>query len=244
MKQTSFVRRHAEMAVCLFVGLVLPSCQTKEQSLKPAAPVPASATDSPLKQIGPGLFEIGQVKFDKNAKTVSFPAAVNQTAGVIEYFLVTAEGKTHESLLRTAVRPHQLQLALLLLGARGTTNSFPENTAMPLPGDPVSIEVSWKSKWMQTMRRAEELIFNTKTQSVMSRGHWVYNGSMVVDGTFVAEEQGSIISVIEDPYALVNNPRPGRENDEIWEVLSTRVPPQETLVNVTIHLEAGRMGGD
>src|SRR5438093_26408 len=129
MKQTSFVRRHAEMAVCLFVGLVLPSCQTKEQSLKPAAPVPASATDSPLKQIGPGLFEIGQVKFDKNAKTVSFPAAVNQTAGVIEYFLVTAEGKTHESLLRTAVRPHQLQLALLLLGARGTTNSFPENTA-------------------------------------------------------------------------------------------------------------------
>src|SRR5438552_3190465 len=107
MNTLGFMRLHAAVILCIPGAVLLSACTTKEQVVNPAASVPAGATDSPLKQIGPGLFEIGPVKFDKNAKTVSFPAAVNQTAGVIEYFLVTAEGKTHESLLRTAVRPHQ-----------------------------------------------------------------------------------------------------------------------------------------
>jgi hypothetical protein len=225
-----------DVTVGLFVALVLSACKTGSVTT-PGADHASVDAHSPLKQIGPAMFEIGRVKFDKNAKTVSFPAAVNQTSGVIEYFLVTTEGKTHESLLRTDVRPHQIHLAMLLLGATGTTNSFPEDPAMPLPGDAVRIEIAWKRKGKRTTRRAEELIFNTKTQSAMSRGNWVFNGSMVIDGTFVAEEQGSIISVIEDPYALVNNPRPGRESDEIWEVLSRQVPPQETEVEVTMCLD-------
>jgi hypothetical protein len=230
------VVRHSDITVGLFVALVLSACKTGPA---PTSVVGQASVDGqpPLTQVGPGMFELGRVKFDKNAKTVSFPAVINQTSGVIEYFLVTTEGKTHESFLRTDVRPHQIHLALLLLGATGTTNSFPENPAMPLPGDAVSIEIAWKRKGKRTTRRAEELVFDTKTQSAMSRGSWVFNGSMVIDGTFVAEEQGSIISIIEDPYALVNNPRPGRERDEIWEVLSKQVPPQETEVEVKMCLE-------
>ena len=84
---------------------------------------------------------MGQVRLDKNQRTVRFPAAVNQTNGAIEYLIVTSSGKTHESLLRTDAEPYHIQLAFLLLGAKGAgTNSFPENNSLPLPGEEVEIE--------------------------------------------------------------------------------------------------------
>ena len=239
MKLLNPARGPVSFAICLCVVLVFSACRTGKTPGELSATLASADASSPLKQIGPGRFEIGSVKLDKNTKTVSFPAVVNQNQGLIEYFLVTTEGKTHESLLRTDVRPHQIHLAMLLLGAQGTTNSFPVDAVVPLPGDAVSIEVTWARRGKRITRRAEELISNLKTRSAMSAGNWVYNGSQVIDGTFVAEEQGSIIAVIEDPFALVNNPRPGRENDEIWEVLTRQVPAPETPVEVTLRLEDG-----
>ncbi len=44
--------------------------------------------------------------------------------------------------------------------------------------------------------------------------------------------------VITDPNALVNNPRPGHEDDELWMVQSTGLPDIETPVTVTFQLLA------
>ena len=71
----------------------------------------------------------------------------------------------------------------------------------------------------------------------MSRGNWVYNGSRIVEGTFLAQRDGSVVSIIRDPDALINNPRPGRENDEIWQVNTNLVPPLNTPVELLIQLE-------
>jgi len=73
----------------------------------------------------------------------------------------------------------------------------------------------------------------------MSRGNWVYNGSRIVEGTFLAQRDGSLVSIISDQDALINNPRPGRENDEIWQVNTNTVPPVGTAVQITIKLEGG-----
>src|SRR5207245_11692125 len=70
-------------------------------------------TNLPLQQIATGIFQIGQVRLDKVQKTIAFPAFVNMTAGLVEYFLVTSSGKTHESVLRTDVPPYQIHLAML-----------------------------------------------------------------------------------------------------------------------------------
>jgi hypothetical protein len=198
----------------------------------------AETFQPPLKQIGPGLFELGGVRLDKAQRAISFPAVLNMNTNLIEYLIVTTFGKTHESLLRTEVAPYQIQVALLLLGARGAgTNDFPENHARPLPGDKVGIELSWKVDGNTKLRRAEECVRNRQTQSPASTGPWIYNGSRMVEGVFIAQELGSIVSLIEDTDALINNPRPGRDNDEIWEIKSEGLPPLNSPVQVTIKLE-------
>ena len=68
----------------------------------------------------------------------------------------------------------------------------------------------------------------------MSKGPWIYNGSFQFENIFVAQETGSIISVIADPEALINNPRDRRDDDENWIVNSKVVPAAEMLVTVTI----------
>ena len=218
----------------LVILLVISPARAAGQSF-PNAPADPK-TNLPLQQIATGIFQIGQVRLDKVQKTIAFPAFVNMTAGLVEYFLVTSSGKTHESVLRTDVPPYQIHLAMLLLGAKGTTNAFPEDPAKPLPGDRVGVAVRWKLSGKEKQFRGEELVFNMKAKAVMSKGPWVYNGSCVIDGVFIAQEQGSIISVMEDAFALINNPRPGREDDKIWMVRSKKMPPLDTPIQVIIHL--------
>src|SRR5437773_10746835 len=92
----------------------------------------------PLKEVGPGLFEIGRVRFSKTEGTVSIPAQVNMPEGAVEYFLVTTTGKTHESVFRTDAEPYHIQLAMLLLNANGRgTNDCPQDKTKPPPGDSI-----------------------------------------------------------------------------------------------------------
>ena len=192
-----------------------------------------------LKQIAPGLFEIGAVRLDQERHAVRFPATVNMKDGAIEYLLVTKNGKTHESLLRTDAEPQHIHLAMLLLGAKGAgTNAFLEDLTKPLPGDRVSLEIQCLTDGKEKRFRAEDLVFNTQTQAVMTRGGWVYNGSRLVEGTFLAQRDGSIVSLMTDEDALINNPRLGRENDKIWQPNAGRLPPVNTPVEVILTLEA------
>ena len=43
-------------------------------------------------------------------------------------------------------------------------------------------------------------------------------GPRVVDGIYMAQQQGSIVAMIDDVDAMVNNPRKGHENDQVWQV--------------------------
>jgi hypothetical protein len=70
----------------------------------------------------------------------------------------------------------------------------------------------------------------------MTSSPWTYNGSMVQDGVFLADQELSIVAVITDPTALVNNPRDGYDNDEIWQVQDKVVPPLDTPVEISIAL--------
>ena len=55
-------------------------------------------------------------------------------------------------------------------------------------------------------------------------------------GHFLAQVDGSIAALVRDPAALINNPRPGNDDDQIWEVYSKTTPPAGTAVDVTIQL--------
>jgi len=57
-----------------------------------------------------------------------------------------------------------------------------------------------------------------------------------MDHRFMAQMDGSIISIHTDPVALVNNPRKGRENDDLQHVNTPVLPPSGVVVQVEIKL--------
>ena len=177
------------------------------------------------------------MRFDRELRTIHFPAAVNLLEGNIEYVVVNTAGKTHESLLRTAVQPLHVQLAFLLLGAKGIgTNQLSADPFVDLPGEKVQVELSWVSAGKTNRAPAEEFVQNRRSASPASRGAWVYTGSRLREDGFAAQLDGSIISLITDPDALINNPRRGREDDDNWLVRTNGLPPLHASVEVTIRL--------
>lgn len=225
----------ARMKLLLIAGFALFSvlALTAQQ---PAAPPANPMTSAPIQQISETVFQVGQVRLDKDRKSISIPSSINMTNGVIEYLLVGAAGKRHESILITEAQPHHIHVAMLLLGA--TNRTAATESGQPLFGQPIAIQLSWTANERTQTARAEEWIRKDENgKSVpMEAGAWIYNGSRIIDGTFIAQRDESIVAIIHDPDALANNPRKGRENDEIWFVNEQKVPPMGTRVQVFFQL--------
>jgi hypothetical protein len=205
----------------------------------------------PIREISPGVYQLGEVRIDKEQRTISFPARLNMNEGPMEYFLVTSWGKTHESIFKTDTEPFRIHLAMLLLDTNAAaTNSGTNGPAVSvggfvshppnirLPGEPVSIELKWTADGRETRKRAEEMIFNSEQKSVMRVGDWVYTGSRVADGLFLAEIDGSVISLVTDGEALINNEGIGHDNDTIWIPNTNNLPPSNAAVTVSIKLNS------
>jgi hypothetical protein len=197
----------------------------------------------PLETVAPGVFRMGKVVLDNREKTVTFAGAVNMTHGLIEYAIVAAGGKLHESLLRTDAEPYHIHLAALFLMKNPPvpqTNAEPNKIV--IAGPPVTFWLKWKERDQEQQTRLEDWIHNDLTHTNMSRGSWTYNGSRFIGPRFLAHSDRSIVSVIEDPDALVNNPREHRTNDNIWRPLEPRVPPVGTPVQIILRLEQDPAG--
>lgn len=212
-----------------------------------AGPVSSRADNGPLKpeltnvvfkRVGEGIFELGKVQIDQNRRTVSFPASVNMNEGLLEYLLVNNGGKIHESFLRTETEPYHIHVAALLLQGPPKTNQPSTGKRLPrLTGDKAAIWLEWAAAGKTNRVRPEETVWNMLTKAKMKRTDWIYNGSRVVDGSFFAQAEGSIIAIIGDEAALMNNLLPERENDKIWLVNTNVAPAVETPVTVTIQFE-------
>jgi hypothetical protein len=187
------------------------------------------------------------IQIDKQTRTVTFPAAINMTAGMLEYLLVTDMGKTHESLLSTKIQPYDIQVAMLLLGIKPASKADSQPPAQitrqylqnspGLKGETINLFLSWQDPTGNHRVRAESIIWNLHTNAPMTDGPWTYNGSEMYGGKFLAQVDGSIGALVRDPAALLNNPRPGNDDDQIWEVNTKTVPKAGTPVDVIIELE-------
>ncbi len=218
----------------------------------PAAEPAALPTPPPMREVEPGIYELGGVRLDQKARTVTFAATMNMTEGALEYALVGSNGKTHESILSTKVQPYHIHLAMLLLGSKTAATKKPDGKAEEKPpgvidaeylarapkltGDDIHIEVAWEHEGKKVLRPLEALIWDFRGERAMSRGRWLYNGSLFYEGKFCAQEDESIAAVIDDPCALINNPREGAESEASWVVRPEDVPPQGTPVTVTLKL--------
>lgn len=202
-----------------------------------AIPVEPEVTNSPVRPLGEGLYAIGLVRLNSRDRTLTFPATVNLREETVEYAVVHKTGKTHESIFRTETRPMDLQVSLLLLGLRSRmTNAFGVDGKAPPVGDKVWVEVGWTNQSTRVTCPMEDLILDRTNHLTLRRGAWIYHGSNFSEGMFTAQRDGSILSIHIDPDALINNPRPGRENDDLHVPHAARLPPIGTPVEITLKI--------
>lgn len=234
----------------LSAGLQAQEMQSAAPAPLPSGPVPPPPPVSaeellrprvkalPVEQVAPGIFRMGEIEINKKAGSLSFPAQVNMDKGLLEYLLVRIGGKLHESLLRTQVEPYHLQIAFLLLGFEATATPIQFQGAPEKPqGKSVELSISYRDKAGQMKEvKAEEWLANKAAEELRPAGkiNWVFTGSVVANGRFLAQNEGSIIATYHDPIAMIDNASPGGENDKIWFVRQGIVPAPGTPVTVTV----------
>src|SRR5262245_51882370 len=127
--------------------------------------------------------------------------------GLVEYGCVTPKGSVHESVLVSDAGPQNVHVGMLLLGAKGLTPKGVEQTPgqisadflakLPkLTGDRVQLSVHWKDqegkeqtapleRWI--IQRVANKASEAPKETPMSEGPWLYNGSFLHEGRFVAD---------------------------------------------------------
>ncbi len=197
---------------------------------------PTQAETMPgVKYVEPGVFSLGEIIIRTKQNTVEFPAVVNMDKGLLEYIIVGDPGKTHESLLRTDIQPFSLQVALLLLGLEGTSEPLSEQGDPRTPqGDKIRMYVKWEKEGKEMKCPVERLIKNKNSGKEMGDTKFVFTGSKVEKGIFVAQLEQSIAALFHDPLAMIDNPHPDGVSDEVWFVNEETTPAVGTPMTVVI----------
>jgi hypothetical protein len=191
---------------------------------------------------GPGLFKIGTVTLDTNARRVSVPGRINMVQGIIEYLaVVDGRGKTHESVLALDVQPSLLQLALILLGyEQGEIDPGDRATQRPPSfarwGEPLALTVEWERDGKTERAPAESLVFNRETQAALTGMRWHFTGSFFTRRGFAADTTGSVAATFLDFRAMINTANqignPYRGTAKGYEINTRAMPPVNTPVRL------------
>lgn len=215
------------------------------------APPPAGEDPAPLMPLKPmvvdlggGRFAVGGVTIDRRLREITLPAEVNMVEGPVEYALVSKQGKIHEAVFATAAEARDLHVAALLLGVTPSSDLGPQNGAATVKrGAAVVITVEWERNGPTERIFLNEAVnlSDPSTKAVsgnLPAGAWIYNGSRIEgDGVFAATRHGSMISIIRDDDALVNNPGASRDNDEIHTPNAGKLPPKGHPVRIVLRVK-------
>ena len=196
-------------------------------------PSPGPVAVPAVQYVAPGIFQIDQCRIDKNRDRVEFPATVNMQEGLLEYLIVGDAGKLHESLLKTDVSPYALNIALLLAGLEGSLDPLAAQGQNKRPSG-TRINILFRIKDGEKEREVAARKWIRADDALPASIPWVYTGSIILDGVFMAQTDKSIVALFHDPLALVDHQLPEGANDEIWFVNEKEVQPVGTPLTVII----------
>ena len=242
------------------LGCAYSSAQTGSDKTK-VVPDPLQKTETKtseaalleqLKKVDETTYQIGRITIDTLKRSISFDATFEITDTLIEYAIVNPEGKIHEALFITDVRPIHLNIAFKLLGFKENKSLFRKfvndlptaeyNTATPeqKAHSYFNISVSWtdaKSKNMHS-HNINELIRNAQNESTLAQAKtneiWSYGGSFMHKGKFAAELNKDLIAIFTDRGAVANYAGKGREDDTLWHPVTEKLPLYGTKATITI----------
>ena len=169
--------------------------------------------------------------------------------GAVEYLVCGHNGKEYESIIVVEATGKEIYEALEKLDVKtGTPPGYDEEKDEPTPptGTEFLIYAEWKDGDETKKVRAEDLIFNVKTQKPMDRVAWIYSGSRIVADLDSDDEDAVIPQAFMsndlvalkrfDASALFQNPLPESEEENIYKKNETLMPKLGTPVTLTIEV--------
>lgn len=169
--------------------------------------------------------------------------------GAVEYLVCGHNGKEYESIIVVEATGKEIYEAIEKLGVKiGTPPGYDEAKDEPTPptGTEFLIYAEWKDGDETKKVRAEDLIFNVKTQKPMSRVAWIYSGSRIVADLDSDDEDAMIPQAFMsndivalkrfDASALFQNPLPESEEENIYKKNEALMPKLGTPVTLTIEV--------
>ena len=200
---------------------------------------PAARPEASVKKLADGTMQIGDIIFDPKTRQVRVPCTVNMNEGLLEFAVVHENGKIHESLLITKASALHINIAMKLLRyvaseelyaiekERGVlSDQFPEVEEKVRKAARVSLSIEWQHEGKAKKVPISDWIMHTRTTKPMSTEPWVYGGSMMYEGHFVAEQNGDIAAIFVSRGSLFLYPGKDNSNDEMWLANTKRIPPQ------------------
>ena len=232
-------------AITIFVFVDIACANTKKvkreqknSSLENISPLEEEVTIPEIIKLEENIFQLGGIKIDKKKKSVSINGVINMSDGLVEYLACSPKGKLHESVLSLNAEPYHIQMALLLLGLvpGDMPLEFQGATQQPC-GDPVNIKISWKDNTTAMEYSPEDLILNIETKKNMDKPDWVFTGSKILDGQFMAQVEGSIAAIYHDPFALLDHRSRQGADDTLFYANKNILPPVGTPIVFEIFQE-------
>jgi hypothetical protein len=185
------------------------------------------------------LYRIGNVKIYKDQRFISIPGSINMREGLIEYLACSLKGKLHESIIALDAEPYHIHVALLLLGlVPGDRPIAFQGAPEPPCGDPLIIRISWKGLDNKLVEYApEDLVFNIENKKTMEKADWVFSGSKIFDGKYMAQMEGSIVAIFHDPHAVIDHRSNSGADDTHFFINKEIMPPLGMPVEFKISAE-------
>ena len=200
-----------------------------------------------IEKIDENLYRVGDVTLDKSTREIRFPALVNMKEGLLEFLIVHEHGAVHEALFRTHVSPTHINVALTLLHYKPSKEFYripkddgissdefyevPEETKRAAR---LNIYVEFEKDGETKRLPANDWVRHETTAKAMPQDPWVYGGSGFYKGNFIPEGSGQIAAIYITDTALINYPGKDNINDEVWTVMTERVPDLETKVTLVL----------
>ena len=174
------------------------------------------------------------VRINWTARQVELDAEVVLREGALELLACRTGSKEHESILRVKALPSHVYEALGLIGLTpGTPVGWDEKSEriIPATGDRIEINIQYRHDGKNKTVAAHEWLWNADKQRAMPPMTWVFAGSQrLEDGTFYADLDGTLITVVDFSSALISQPSSySADNAELWlEPYTQRVPKEGT----------------
>lgn len=179
---------------------------------------------------GKGLVHIGKITIDPTKKEITFNSKLgNWNTEQLEVLICTPTGRAHETLLVADINPYNLQLALILLGAK---NGGRLNEGELRQGSIINIDIQFLNKENMPRIPIENCLYNYKKNAMMERHGWVFVGSSFERGRCLANVDGNIANIWSFGNTILDNPEHTGDKDDNIRVYPQALPTYDFDIKV------------